>query len=257
MKRLLLTLLFFTSVILSNAQVLLSNNFDSYNGLPATIAPGWYYSFNDSNALNRSYYNTTGFCGVSCNTYKFAHDTVTVITPAFTNADSVQFYLKGNGQQHVENNFTVLESSDSSNWTVVADIDSIPPSATTYTFPLNSTSTHLMFVYHKDSLGYNVGLDDIFVFQGSLIGIDEAAKFGVSVYPNPTNGPVYIQVKSMTLKKVTITVTNILGKLVSDYSYTQLSGKTTLDLSSLDEGIYMIRIKADNTDMLQRVLIRK
>jgi hypothetical protein len=257
MKRLLLTLLFFTSLVFSNAQVLLSNNFDSYNGLPATIAPGWYYSFNDSSAANRSFYNTAGFCGVSCNSYKFGHDTVTIITPAFSNADSVQFYLKGNGQQHVENNFTVLESPDSSNWTVVADIDSIPASATTYTLPLNSTTTHLMFVYHKDSLGYNVGLDDIFIFQGSLIGIEEASKSGVSVFPNPTSGPVNILAKNITLRNVTVTVTNILGRQVGNYTFAQLSGKTTLDLNGLEEGVYMVRVKSDKADVLQRVLIRR
>jgi hypothetical protein len=258
MKRFLLALLIVSGIITSNAQVLISNDFTGYSGLPSTVAPGWYYSWNDSSSSNRSFYNSAGTCGVACPAYKFGHDTVTIITPAFSNADSVQFYLKGNGTPEVENNFTILESPDSSNWTVVADIDSISATATTYTFPLNSSSTHLMFVYHKDSLGYNVGIDDIYVFQGTLnIGISEASKEGISIYPNPTNGPVNMQLNNTILKNVSVTVTNILGKVVANYLYAELTGRRTIDLSNFEEGIYMVRVKSDKTDSLQRILLKK
>jgi hypothetical protein len=258
MKKFILTLLIVSGFITSNAQVLISNDFTGYNGLPSTVAPGWYYSWNDSSSASRSFYNSASSCGVTCPAYKFGHDTVTIITPAFGNADSVQFYLKGNGTIEVDNNFTILESPDSSKWTVVADIDSISASATTYTFPLSSTTTHLMFVYHKDSLGYNVGLDDIYVFQGALnIGINETSKEGISIYPNPTNGPVNIQLNNNIHRNVSVIVTNILGKVVANYSFAELTSRRTIDLSEFEEGIYMVRYKSDKTELLQRILLKK
>jgi len=257
MKKLLLLVILFGCGFLSRGQTLISNNFDGYNGLVPTIAPGWYYSWNDTASASKSFYNSTGTCGVSCPTYKFGHDTVTIITPAFSTADSVRFYLKGNGTFHPENHFSMLESVDSLIWVQTFDMDSISASANIYTIPVNPLTTHLQFVYHKDSLGYNVGIDDISVFRGTFIGISEVAKSGVSIYPNPSNGPVTVEVNGITLHNVSISVTNILGREMNRFSYSELHGHNTFDLSALDEGIYMVRLKSDKADILQRVLIKK
>jgi hypothetical protein len=258
MKRILLSILLIGSMVSSKGQILISNNFDGYNGLLSTVAPGWYYSFNDSAAATRSYYSSAGTCGVTCPAYKFGHDTVTVITPSFVNADSIQFYLKGNGTSHVENHLTIYESVDSVNWIQTYDIDSISASATTYTLLLGIYTTNVKFVYYKDSLGYNVGLDDIYIFRGPLsIGINEISKNAVSVYPNPSSGLININVGNATLENATVTVTNILGKVTNTFSYNKLFGRNTIDLSSLEQGIYMVRVKSSDTDTLQRILIKR
>jgi hypothetical protein len=257
MKRLLLTLLFIASLATSQAQtILVSTDFNTYDGTTGTIPAGFYFSWNSTSSP--SYYTgSSNSCGYSCNAYKFGVDSSTIITPSFSNADSVRFMMKGNGIYH-PNKFKVYGSSDSTNWTLIHSYDSISLAKVYYTLPVGPLYTNLMFYYEKDSAGLNVGFDDLYIYQGTIsIGISEKASSGVSIFPSPTNGPVNIDVNNMTLMNVKITVTNILGKEMKNFFYAQLSERNTIDLSNLDEGIYMIHVKADKTDLLQRVLVRK
>lgn len=59
------------------------------------------------------------------------------------------------------------------------------------------------------------------------------------VYPNPTNGLLHIESQS-TMR---LTVTNLLGQKVLE---TEADGNTTLDLSHLGQGVYMLTIFSDN-----------
>ncbi len=77
--------------------IILSENFDSYNGLVTSIPPGFVITWNDTSSASKSFYSTSGFCGMACNSYKFGVDSATIITPVFSGAGSVSFYLKGNG----------------------------------------------------------------------------------------------------------------------------------------------------------------
>ncbi|MBK6840605.1 MAG: hypothetical protein IPG90_21765 [Bacteroidetes bacterium] len=51
----------------------------------------------------------------------------------------------------------------------------------------------MKFYYHKDSLGYNVGFDDVYVFAGSFSGISEHAVLDASIYPNPSQGKINVE----------------------------------------------------------------
>jgi hypothetical protein len=253
MKKNLLTLIFLISFLFSKAQILISTDFDSYVGTIATIPSGFYISWNNST----SYYSSTAYCGLACNSYKFGVDSSTIITPSFSFADSVRFMMRGTGTWH-PNKFKVFGSTDSSNWILIHSYDSIPLAKLNYTLPVNSSYTNLMFYYEKDSSGLNVAFDDLYIFQGTLsIGIQEISKSGVSIYPNPSNGPLNIQVSNMTLNNVTVSVTNILGRIINSYPYAKLSGQNTFDLSGLDQGIYMIHVKSDKTEIIRRVLFIK
>jgi hypothetical protein len=257
MKKLLLTLLFIAFISVSKGQtILVSADFDNYDGTTATIPAGFFISWNSTSSP--SYYTgSSTSCGIACNAYKFGVDSSTIITPSFANADSVRFMMKGNGINK-PNKFKVYGSGDSSNWVLIHSYDSISLAKVYYTLPVGAGYTNLMFYYEKDSSGLNVGFDDLYIYQGTIsIGITEKAPSGVSVFPSPTNGPVNIEVKNSTLHGVRITVTNILGKEMKTFSYAEMTNRNTIDLSSLEEGIYMIRIKADKTDILQRVLVRK
>ena len=254
MKKLLLALLLIAGATASQGQVLVSTDFDTYDGTVGNIPAGFYISWNTGSSF---YTGASTSCGVACNAYKFGVDSSTIITPSFSNADSVRFMMKGNGTAQ-PNKFMVYGSPDSTNWTLIHSFDTIPLAKAYYTFAVDPSYTNLMFYYQKDSAGLNVGFDDLYIYRGTInIGMEEAAKGAVSIFPNPSHGPVTVEVSNMTLHNVTVTITNILGKEMNRFYYPELTGRNAFDLGGLGEGVYMIREKSDKSDTLQRVLIRK
>ena len=95
-------------------------------------------------------------------------------------------------------------------------------------------------------------IDDIY-FTGDLIDGDEefVIKQPVSVFPNPAND--YIVIRSESI--VEIGLYNINGQQVID---TRAVINETIDVSDLNSGIYMIKIKnlKDKTVVLQKILIQ-
>ncbi len=79
----------------------------------------------------------------------------------------------------------------------------------------------------------------------------EATIEQLSIYPNPATGEkVYITTKTNQPKKVEIF--NVLGKPVLS---TSLSG-TELNISSLESGIYILKIKEGKNSATRKLVIR-
>lgn len=242
---------------ISQAQTitLLSNGFDNYNGLPQTVAPGWYYSKNDTATISKSFYNTAGFFGFSSPAYKFGFDSVTVISPSFNAPDSLNFWMKGNGTPKDSNIFEVYTSPDSLTWNLLISMDSISPTAATISLPIPSSAKHVKFFYRKLVSGYNVGLDDIAVLKNSGVGINEnSSGTSLLVFPTPTTGEVTV----MTAKaaKTEIEVYDLLGNRLADIPVTRTGDqKMTIQLNGHQPGLYFIRIKNENGVTTRRVTL--
>ena len=81
--------------------------------------------------------------------------------------------------------------------------------------------------------------------------IQESTIEGLSLYPNPvTNGRVYIATKNDTEKEIQIF--DVLGKKVF---YTQLNSRE-LNLSSLSPGVYIIKIREEESTATRKLIIR-
>lgn len=255
-KVLLISCLSLTVFGAKSQAILLSENFDSYNGLVTSIPPGFYISWNDTAALSRSYYFTTGFCGVACNSYKFGVDSATIITPTFSNPGSVSFYLKGNGNFNNLNHFQVYESPNGSTWNLVISIDSIPSASQTVSLNLNSSTTQLKFFFIKDTLGYNAGFDDLIIYGPTSINELKGLQ-AVSVFPSPSTGLLTVNFYEKYYNQAELSVINILGKEVKHFSLKGISSKYTMDLSDLPDGIYLLKIKSGNEEMIKRIILKK
>jgi hypothetical protein len=72
----------------------------------------------------------------------------------------------------------------------------------------------------------------------------------VSIYPNPNNGSFVIEPNSTT--KQTMQVYDVNGKLVLNQT---ISGKTTIDASSLNEGVYNISLLSNEGVINKRLVI--
>ncbi len=256
MKKHLLTLSLLTIFLFSKAQVLVQYDFTGYDGTLPSIASGWYISNNDTGSF-KTYYTTAGNCGVTCPAYKFSIDSATIITPTFSNASQVQFYLKGNGTANPYNTFHVYASPNGSTWNLVQSINPISSSATTITLPLSSSDVQVKFMYEKDSAGYNAGIDDIFISNGP-VGVQQIDGVNpLTVYPTMSSGNIFVEEAGVGKNHIVISVINMIGKEVKKLDFIQLNGKTLVSLNDLPEGIYIIKVKSNYQQLTKRIIVKK
>jgi hypothetical protein len=80
------------------------------------------------------------------------------------------------------------------------------------------------------------------------IGVAEQALNNVKVYPNPTTETLFVELGQILEKDSKILVYNMLGELMISKSSNQNNGNGTinLDTHSLKQGIYLLKIEADN-----------
>ena len=79
----------------------------------------------------------------------------------------------------------------------------------------------------------------------------------VSIYPNPTNGILFVETQhstSLQTQTYHITVSNLLGQTLQE---TTANGDTTLDLSHYEPGMYLIRIKTQSEVTVFKVDVRQ
>lgn len=155
--RSLLALLFLpSSVFFAQTGSLISEDFTNYNGTSATTPFGWYFN-SHGNYTSTTYTGATG-----PNAYRFGINQAEIISPAFSNADSVRFWIKGAGTDSLSY-LLVEETTDSITWTIIDTIKPVPLSATVVHFPVAPQSIHLKFRYYK-SVG-NLSFDDLEIFS--------------------------------------------------------------------------------------------
>ena len=144
----------------SSAQIVrLSEGFDNYIGSVATVPAGWYISWNSTSSP--SYYFTAGTYGTAIPSYKFGNNGDFIISPYFLSGDTLKFWCSGQGTFSAQNSISILYSTDSLNWFTFQNVDSLPVTGTTLSFPLSCDMHYLKFVYNK--VNGNLAFDDVLV----------------------------------------------------------------------------------------------
>lgn len=254
MKKLLYIALLLTGFNAIAQPVILSENFDTYNGTIGSIPAGFTITWNDSTGTN-SFYTGATSCGLSCNSYKFGWDSATIITPVFANAGSVRFFFKGNGTLNNQNTFYVYETPDGSTWNQVTAISGFNTTQQTLNYPLSANTIQLKFYYSKPTLGLNVAFDDLTIF--GPVGINENNKDQiVSLFPTPSQGILNLKFNS-DVASISYSINNVIGKTIIEGNAETSNRKFTLNLSELTDGIYFIRIKTADREISRRFIIRR
>lgn len=128
---------------------------------------------------------------------------------------------------------------------------------TEYFYPLTALEGQsnvifrIVFVSDQSSTQQGVIIDD-FVIEGTLS--NESFNLNdLEIYPNPTKGNVIISVGNNILKG--IEVYNTLGKIVQKNNYSnQNISSQELDLTSLSNGVYFIKINANNEIITRKIV---
>ena len=87
-------------------------------------------------------------------------------------------------------------------------------------------------------------------FRHGTAGVQDVQAGTFSVYPNPSNGVFNIS----TSETVNVSIVDITGKTV--YKTSSLEDKTSIDLSSLQSGIYLMKVKGETIHKTEKLIIK-
>lgn len=126
-----------------------------------------------------------------------------------------------------------------------------------YFYPLNSLigQSNVIFriVFHSDESANELGVNiDDFVIEG-LLSNQEFQLKNVAIYPNPSTGIFTISVANKIVDKVE--VYDVAGKvIVSKNNFSSNNNASTLDISSVSNGIYFVKITAENQSIVKKII---
>ncbi|MDX5448124.1 MAG: PKD domain-containing protein [Bacteroidota bacterium] len=119
----------------------------------------------------------------------------------------------------------------------------------TASFVYNANGTYSVTLTVTNGCGT---VDSTFNVEVKYINIEENSLPGVSMYPNPTSGEVTIVFPGGTRE---IQVFDLQGRELFRISTDANSTQERIDLSGLAAGVYMVRIKADQGESIQRLIL--
>lgn len=78
------------------------------------------------------------------------------------------------------------------------------------------------------------------------------------IYPNPSTGIVHLTISGLEGRKVEVSVLNVIGTVMYHETLTELNERytKTLDLSRFANGLYYVKLEADNSSQLCKLVIR-
>jgi len=89
-----------------------------------------------------------------------------------------------------------------------------------------------------------------------VVGLSELALGSFSIYPNPTEGLLQIELSGKVEGKVQLRITDMSGRLVQE-QLLRISGgnRSTMDMSGLQSGQYMVQLTTANWVRTERVQV--
>jgi hypothetical protein len=122
------------------------------------------------------------------------------------------------------------------------------------TDPSNNTSavvTRPVFVGYPPNCQNSLNAWNLATSVASF-NLDEA----ISVYPNPSNGKVFVRYQLNNANPVQIEVFNATGVRVAMVNGSAASGTGMVDLGGMSEGIYLVRITNNGQSATRKVVVK-
>ena len=107
----------------------------------------------------------------------------------------------------------------------------------------------MKFRFEADG-GNNIYLDDINLYSGApsdnlVLGINDMNEINqIELYPNPTEGDVHIKYNSLQNEKMTVTITDVTGKVISSSIVSSKEGANLIILPTegMSSGAYFVKL---------------
>jgi hypothetical protein len=113
--------------------------------------------------------------------------------------------------------------------------------ATTLSVSVTPTTTTL----YTFNAACSAGAASVTVVVNTCTGIDELTENQIRLFPNPSEGNVTIALNSVSLSEsYSVEIYDAIGKLVASH---KLNNETNINIANLDGGVYLFKIKKNNT----------
>lgn len=96
---------------------------------------------------------------------------------------------------------------------------------------------------------YEVALGSSIDIEFTSVGINSGELFKMKVYPNPTNGSVYVAATDIN----SVSVYTIAGELLNAFSYNGVD-KANIALNELEDGVYLISVQTSKGQRMERIV---
>lgn len=89
-------------------------------------------------------------------------------------------------------------------------------------------------------------------------GINTADADAISLYPNPAKDRLFVSLNEQTYNEVFVNIMDLEGRTVAQQAFYNTASSQNLEigLSSLAEGVYMIKVIADGTESVYKVAVK-
>lgn len=86
---------------------------------------------------------------------------------------------------------------------------------------------------------------------------EDVSNVNMEVYPNPTNGELFVDITTLDVQDFTISVVNTLGQTVKEVKQVQSNGgKIKIDLSDKNTGVYFVTVKSKSGSKVKRIVLQ-
>lgn len=99
-----------------------------------------------------------------------------------------------------------------------------------------------------------IGLASFTISVGAL-AVDSLLWEDLNIFPNPSSGNVTLQ-SSQLISETTISLYDVLGKMVFSNKVIPQNGTISLDFSSFKNGVYFVKIASKGRDLVRRIIKR-
>lgn len=131
------------------------------------------------------------------------------------------------------------------------------PSRIQVNIPDGTSSVKLKLLLKNNSSNEVWNVDDVGLYGATATALSvPAAKMGITMYPNPVSNSMVLHTQQ-PLKQAQVFFVNTLGQIVYAKDMGSFTGHQTLDVTHLPAGVYMVHIKADKLQAVQRVIVAK
>ena len=101
--------------------------------------------------------------------------------------------------------------------------------------------------------GDNSYLDNIFLTEMPIVGVNEVVQTDANIYPIPTNGQLMVELNAVG--KQQISLVDLSGKEVLQQEWNANEGRLILDLSDLAKGLYTLSIRSEQVNVIRQVIL--
>jgi hypothetical protein len=102
------------------------------------------------------------------------------------------------------------------------------------------------------------GFEDAFIAEFSylfdLSAAIELNEKNINLYPVPAADQVFLQLKDINSNSVEIKLINIIGQTMFEGEYNDATQKITLDISNLNQGVYLVEIRVNGSSVTKRLI---